>query len=274
MTQREPTFIHPTACVDPRARIGEGCRIGAFAVVEDGAVLGDGCVVMAHGIVHGNATLGDDCVVHPSAVIGGDPQDLSWKEGGQRVVVGHRCVFREGVTIHRSKYPEGATRIGDDGLFMANSHVAHDCVIGNKVILANSALLAGHVEVGDRALLSGNTAVHQFTRIGKLAMLSGLSGAVQDIAPFLTVAGGRSVVRGVNLIGMKRAGYDEAQRRRVMNVYKEWFAAPSVSEGAGLLADLASKHGEIAEIYAFVSAASPRGFARPDPDHPLSADRG
>lgn len=274
MTQREPTFIHPTACVDPRARIGEGCRIGAFAVVEDGAVLGDGCVVMAHGIVHGNATLGDDCVVHPSAVIGGDPQDLSWKEGGQRVVVGHRCVFREGVTIHRSKYPEGATRIGDDGLFMANSHVAHDCVIGNKVILANSALLAGHVEVGDRALLSGNTAVHQFTRIGKLAMLSGLSGAVQDIAPFLTVAGGRSVVRGVNLIGMKRAGYDEAQRRRVMNVYKEWFAAPSVSEGAGLLADLASKHDEIAEIYAFVSGVTRRGFARPDPDHPLSADRG
>ncbi len=274
MTRPEATFIHPTACVDPRARIGEGCRIGAFAVVEDGAVLGDGCVVMAHGIVHGHATLGDDCVVHPGAVIGGDPQDLSWKEGGQRVVVGRRCVFREGVTIHRSKYPEGATRIGDDGLFMANSHVAHDCVIGNKVILANSALLAGHVEVGDRALLSGNTAVHQFTRIGKLAMLSGLSGAVQDIAPFLTVAGGRSVVRGVNLIGMKRAGYDEAQRRRVMNVYREWFAAPSASEGAGLLADLAAKHGEIAEIHAFVSAVSPRGFARPDTDHPLSADRG
>lgn len=190
MTGREPTFIHPTACVDPRARIGEGCRIGAFAVVEDGAVLGDGCVVMAHGVVHGHATLGDECVVHPGAVIGGDPQDLSWKEAGQRVVVGRRCVFREGVTIHRSKYPEGTTRIGDDGLFMANSHVAHDCLIGDKVILANSALLAGHVEVGDRALLSGNTAVHQFTRIGKLAMLSGLSGAVQDIAPFLTVAGG------------------------------------------------------------------------------------
>jgi UDP-N-acetylglucosamine acyltransferase len=212
--------VHPSAIVSPQARLGRDVRIGPLAVVEDGVSLGDGCEVRSHATVRRGTTLGAGNRVFEGVVIGGEPQDLSFEGAETGVLVGDRNVFREGVTVHRSTRPGEATRIGSDCFLMAYVHVAHDNRIGDRVIAANNVALAGHVEIGDRAFLGGMVGVHQFCRIGRLAMIGGASKVVQDCLPFVISDGHPARARGLNVVGLRRAGFTAAQLSALKEGYR------------------------------------------------------
>lgn len=198
--------IHPAAVVSPQAVIHHNVEIGPFCIVEAGAVIGQGCKLAGRASVKAHTVLGRDTIVCEGAVIGGLPQHISPPPNPGRVIVGERCMIREHVTIHRAMNTEGETRIGNECLLMVGSHVAHDCTVGNRVILTNDVLLGGHVKVGDRAVVGGAAAVHQHCRIGRLAMIGGRARVVQDVPPFVLTDGETALIVGLNRIGLRRAG--------------------------------------------------------------------
>jgi UDP-N-acetylglucosamine acyltransferase len=196
--------IHPAAVIDPSAVLADDVEVGAGAVVEAGVSVGPGCVLRPHSILRRGVSLGRRNLVDSFAVLGGDPQDLGFDRRTDTFVrVGDDNTFREGVTISRATKPGGATVIGSRNYWMANSHAAHDCVIGDDVVIVNAVLLAGHVVVGDRAILAGATMVHQFTWIGESVMTQGGSGAGMHVPPFVLLAGVNEVV-GLNAVGLRR----------------------------------------------------------------------
>jgi UDP-N-acetylglucosamine acyltransferase len=216
--------IHPKAHVDPHAKIGAGVRVGPFAVIDADVELGDHCIVGPHVFLTGVTKIGVHNKFHCGAVIGEAPQDLKYKDAPTRTRIGDHNVFREGVTVHRPTKLGEETIIGAHNFLMANSHVAHNCLLGNHVILANGALLAGHVEVQDRAFVSGKCAVHQFCRVGTLAMMQGGTTISKDLPPF-TVAHQTNIVCGLNVVGLRRAGFSEAERTELKRLYKFIFRA-------------------------------------------------
>lgn len=208
--------IHPTALVGAKAEIGENVVIGPYSVIDDHVRLGDGCMIGPHVVIHPYTTLGKRCRVHASAVLGDIPQDLSFPGGISYVDIGDDCVIREGVTIHRGTKPDTRTVIGDQCFLMAFSHFAHNVRLGRKIIVANAALLAGYVEVDDGAFISGSVVIHQFVKIGRLAMLGGQSGIGKDIPPFcMTESATRNRIAGLNLVGLKRAGIGPEERKAI-----------------------------------------------------------
>lgn len=251
--------VHPLASVDPAATLGDGTRVGPFAVIEPGAVVGEGCEIRSHAVIKAHARLGRGVTVHEGAVIGGDPQDLSFQPCDSTVEVGDGTTLREGVTLHRGSKPGGATRIGRGCFLMAYVHVAHDNVLGDGVIIANNTMLAGHVHVADRAFLAGGVGVHQFCRVGRQAMLGGNAKLVQDALPFSILDGVPARWRGVNVIGLRRAGLTAAELREVRESYRLLLRA-----GLGLAAalrEIEAMGGPYAtEIAAFVRGCR-RGFA-------------
>jgi UDP-N-acetylglucosamine acyltransferase len=251
--------VHATAIVAPGARLGAGVVVGPFAVIEDGAVVGDGCEIRAHAVVKSHVVLGRGNRIHEGAIIGGEPQDLSFQGGDTGVVVGERNVLREGVTIHRSTKAGSTTVVGSDCFLMAYVHLGHDCRLGDHVVIANNTALGGHVQVADRAFISGNVSVHQFCRIGRLAMLGGSSKAVQDCLPFVTCDGHIARARGLNIVGLRRAGFGAEQRRTLKEAYRLLLRSglhrDQALERMTVLADPL-----VDEMVAFVRS-SKRGFA-------------
>lgn len=226
--------IHPTALVDPAARIGAGVEIGPYCVLGPDVELGDGCRIGPHVVIHAGSRLGPGCCVHAHAVLGDLPQDLGWKVAPSGVRIGAGCTIREGVTIHRATRPDGNTLVGEGCLLMANSHLGHDVRLGDRVIVANGALLAGHVQVDDGAFLSGNVVIHQFSRIGRLAMVGGGSGIGRDVLPFCTTASlERNRIAGLNTVGLRRAGMGREERRDLRRafelVFRRGLSLPSAS---------------------------------------------
>jgi UDP-N-acetylglucosamine acyltransferase len=215
-------MIHPTAVIDRSARLGAGVKIGPYAVIDAKVVLGDGCEIGPHVYLTGGSELGKNNRVHAGAVIGDLPQDLRFKGEETKVLIGDENVIREHVTIHRSNKPEEVTRIGSNNLLMAHSHVGHNSVIGNSVIIANGALIAGHVAIEDRVFISGNCLVHQFVRVGTLALMRGGAAISKDLPPF-TVARGENGMAGLNTIGLRRAGFSSAERLELRKVYHAVF---------------------------------------------------
>jgi UDP-N-acetylglucosamine acyltransferase len=203
--------IHPTALIDPSAQLGEGVVIGPYVIIEQDVTIGAESRIGAHSVIKQHTRIGRGNHIHEHVVIGGDPQDISFQPCVTHVIIGDENQIREGVTIHRATQENQATRIGDGNFLMAYCHIAHDCVVGNRAILANGATLAGHVSVGDRAFLSGNVVIHQFCRIGRLVMLSGLAAVGMDCLPFVLAAGNPARVRGLNRVGLKRAGFSQAE---------------------------------------------------------------
>ncbi|GIL05730.1 MAG: acyl-[acyl-carrier-protein]--UDP-N-acetylglucosamine O-acyltransferase [Betaproteobacteria bacterium] len=202
--------IHPTATVDAGARLGEDIEIGPYAVIEADAEIGDGCTIAAHAVVKRHTRLGRGNRVYEHAVIGGEPQDLRFRACASFVTIGDGNVIREGVTIHRGSRAGGMTRIGDGCMLMATAHVAHDCELADGVIMANAAVLGGHVRVGERAFLSGLVGVHQFCRVGRLAMVASSARIVQNCLPFVITEGHPARARALNVVGLRRAGFDSA----------------------------------------------------------------
>ena len=216
--------IHPTAVIDPGARIEEGAEIGPYAVIGQEVVVRAGTVVGPHAVLE-YAEVGPDCRIFPGACVGTAPQDTGFKNQKSRVTIGAGTVIRECVTIHRSKFEGGQTRIGERCMLMAYSHVAHDCLIGNDVMIANCATLAGHVQVGDSAFLSGLIGIHQYVRIGRLVMIGAGAMVPQDIPPFCTAQGDRARLVGLNLVGLKRAKLSPASVAAVKGAYKTVFSS-------------------------------------------------
>ena len=217
--------ISPLAVVEDGAKIGSDVTIGPFAFVGAKAVVGDGCVLDSHAVVRDFVTLGPRCHVHAFAVLGDWPQDHAFDPAGESyVTTGEGCDFREGVTVHRGTRPGTTTRVGNHVMMMANSHAAHNVQIGNNVILANGALLAGYAEIGDGAFISGNVTVHQFCRVGRLAMLGGLSGVAFDVLPFcMTQPACGNRIGSLNLVGMKRAGLSLQDRKDIREAFRIFF---------------------------------------------------
>jgi len=246
--------IHPTAIVDPAARLGNDVYVGPHCVVEAGAVVGDRTRLLSSVFVAGCCTIGRDCELHHGVAVGDAPQMRVMDGPGGRVRIGDATILREHVTVHRAVHADAWTIVGDRGFLLATSHVAHDCVVGNDVTIANGALLAGFVTVGDRAFVSGNTAVHQFVRIGRLAMVGGLARVPKDVPPFTTVTCDGSVF-GLNVVGMRRAGMTSAERLEVKRAYHAIFLAGlNVSQAlAALRAHPASPL--TSEIVAFIESS-------------------
>ncbi len=200
--------IHPWAVVAAEARIGRDVTIGPFCVIEPGATIGDGCVLESHVVVKQDTTLGENNRVYEGAILGGLPQHTKMQSAVGQVRIGAGNTIREHTTIHRSLMPDHATIVGDNNFLMANAHVAHDCHVGSHTIFANNATLGGHVLVEDRAYVSGSVAVHQFCRIGQLAMVGGLARVIKDVPPFVTIDGNSGYVVGLNTVGLRRNGLD------------------------------------------------------------------
>ncbi len=212
--------IHPLAVVSPAAEIGSHVEIGPFSVIEPGVTIADGCRLGSHVVVCSGTSLGPENQVFQGAILGGLPQHMQMSECPGRLTVGRGNVIRENVTVHRSLYEEGETTIGDRCMLMVNSHVAHDCRLGNDTILTNNVMLGGHVEIGGKAFLSGGAAVHQFCRVGRLAMVGGMARVRQDVPPFVTVDGGSTMVVGLNRVGLKRAGFNHTELKQLKAAYR------------------------------------------------------
>jgi UDP-N-acetylglucosamine acyltransferase len=214
--------IHPTAIIHPQATLDPTVRVGPYAVIDGGVELGANCVVGPHVYLTGLTTIGVDNRFHAGCVIGDAPQDLKYKDEPTHLRIGDHNVFREHVTVHRSTKPDAETIIGSRNLIMANAHVAHNCIVGDHVILANGALLGGHAEVQDRAFISGNCCVHQFCRVGTLALMQGNSVISTDLPPF-TVALRVNEICGLNSVGLRRAGFTTEQRLELKRLYHRLF---------------------------------------------------
>lgn len=210
-------MIHPTACISPNAILGNNVSIGPFVVIEDNVDIGDNCQLGAHAVVQPFVKMGKGNVLHPQVVLGGLPQDTSFKaETISRLIIGDNNVFREGVTAHRSATEQGVTRIGSDCFFMNNSHVAHDCIVGNKTIFANNVAIGGHVEVGESVFMGGAVVVHQYCRVGSYAIVQGTTGINMDIIPFMLIGGKPAKHYSLNAVGLRRAGI-RGERYKVLS---------------------------------------------------------
>lgn len=214
------SYVHDTALVSPTAQIGDGCHIGPFSIVGANVVLGDRVRLDSHVVVDGSTTVGDETHIFPFVSIGLAPQDLKYAGEPTATEIGKRNQFREFVTIHRGTAGGGGlTKIGDDNLFMAQAHVAHDCQIGNEVIMANAATLAGHVEIATRASVGAYSGVHQYCRIGYEAFVGGYSVVVKDAPPFAIIQGNHAKCYGLNRVGMKRRGYERETIEKLHRAY-------------------------------------------------------
>ncbi len=215
--------IHPSAVVHPDAKLGDEVEVGPHAVIHAGAVVGEATRIDAHAVVYGNVVLGCGNYVGVGAVLGGDPQDVNFSAGDTGLIIGDNNVIREYVTIHRASKEGESTRVGSNCYIMAYAHIAHDCVIGNRVIITNYAGLSGFVRVDDGAIISGHVGVHQFVRIGKLAFVSGGSFLNQDVPPFTIASGRPARVIGLNVVGMRRAGMSADVRLAVKRAFDTFY---------------------------------------------------
>ncbi len=256
------THIHPTAVVDAAADLGDDVEIGPYCVVGPGVRLGAGCRLQSHVALTGPSLIGAENVFYPFACVGQRSQDLKYTGEPTHLEIGDRNTFREFVTVHRATAPGGTTRIGSGGNFLSYSHIAHDCVVGDEVIFSNNGTLAGHVEVGDRAVVGGLTAVHQFCRVGRLAITGGCSKIVQDVPPFMMVDGNPARVRHINQIGLERAGYPKETVRAIREAFRVLYRLDLNTAQAleKLQAELGTVP-EVGQIVEFV-AASQRGITR------------
>jgi UDP-N-acetylglucosamine acyltransferase len=255
--------IHPTAVVESGAELDPSCEVGPYAVIGPHVRVGAGTIIGAHAVVSGHTTIGQGNRIFPHAALGGVPQDLKYRGEPTRLEIGDRNTFREYVTVNLGTVGGGGvTVVGDGCLLMANSHVGHDCRIGDHAIIANSVALAGHIVLEDHVHISGLAAAHQFTRIGRLSFVSGLTGVVMDVAPYTTVAGARAELAGLNTIGMQRAGMSEEQISRVKQAYKIVFRSNlGLAEAIAQLRAELGAHPEIAHLVAFLEGTQ-RGVTR------------
>ena len=264
MSAQPQTVIHPSAIVEDGAQLGQGCRIGPFCHVGPESRLGDGVELKSHVVVSGRTSIGEDTIVFPFSCIGEVPQDLKFKGEKTRLEIGARNRIREHVTMNTgTDGGGGVTRVGDDGLFMAGCHVAHDVIIGDRVIIVNSAALAGHCVIEDDVIVGGLSGVHQFVRIGRGAIIGAVTMVTNDVIPYGLVQAPRGELHGLNLVGLKRRGVDRGDITALRAAFQ------MLAQGEGAFQDRARRLGEETEseyvrnIVDFITGASDRSFLTP-----------
>ncbi|MCC6920990.1 MAG: acyl-ACP--UDP-N-acetylglucosamine O-acyltransferase [Alphaproteobacteria bacterium] len=260
--------IAPTALIDESAQIGADVELGPYAQIGPNVVLDDGVQIGAHAVISRNTTIGRETVVHPFAVLGGPPQSVGYRGEETTLVIGARNVIREFVTINRGMpNARGETRIGDGGFIMTHAHIAHDCVLGDGVIMANNVMIGGHVHIGDAAWIGGGAAVHQNARIGRNAMLGGMAGLEGDLIPFGSALGNRAYLGGLNLVGLKRRGFSRETIHDIRNAYRLLFAEEGTfQERLDDVAETFSNCPEAMEIVEFIRTGGNRSLCMPHRD--------
>lgn len=258
-------LVHPSAVIEPGAVVESGAKVGPFSVIGPQVVLRSGVEIKSHAVVTGITEIGEETIVFPGAVIGEIPQDLKFKGEATRLFVGKRNRIREGVTMNTgTEGGGGETRVGDDCLFMTGAHVAHDAIVGNRVIVANQGAIAGHCHIGDDVIIGGLSGVHQWVRIGKGAIIGAVTMVTNDVIPYGLVQGPRGSLDGLNLVGLKRRGVERAE----ISALRQAFQTLASGEGAflerarGLKADAESAY--VNEILDFILGASDRSFLTPE----------
>ncbi|MBX6423928.1 acyl-ACP--UDP-N-acetylglucosamine O-acyltransferase [Thermosulfurimonas sp. F29] len=259
--------IHPTAVIDPSAEIEDGVEIGPYAIIGPRVFVGEGTRIGAHVVIERDTRIGKGNLINHHAVIGADPQHLAYRGEESRVEIGDENIIREFVTIHRgTALDQRLTRIGNRCLLMAYVHIAHDCFLGDEVIMANGATLGGHVRVGDRVVFGGLSAVHQFCRIGSYAFVSAMSGVDKDVPPFVKVFGVPAKIQGLNLVGLRRAGFDRDSIRRISQALGIFLDGPArLSETIEELRDAFPGDPHVGEFIRFIENPSRQGIMRRKP---------
>jgi len=254
--------IHPTAIIDTTAKIGQSSTIGPYCIIGAGVVIGEECRLRSHVTIAGPTKVGNGNHFYPYSCIGHRSQDLKYEREPTYLEIGDDNCFREFSTVHRATAPEGVTRVGSRGNFLAYSHIAHDCVVGDDVVFSNNGTLAGHVVVGDHAVIGGLSGVHQFCRIGAHAIVGGCTKIVQDVPPFLIADGNPAEIRGVNHVGLERRGFNHDAIRELREAYKVIFRS-NLNTTQGLEA-LRSQFtdSELVRYFADFIASSERGIVK------------
>jgi len=257
-------MIHPTAIVDPKAEIGEGVDIGPYSIIQEDVVIGEGTWVGPHVFIGRGTRIGKECQIFQFASVGEGPQAMIYKGERTSLLIGDHNIIRECVTLNRGTVQgNGKTVIGNGNLFMAYSHVGHDCIIGNHVILANSAALAGHILLEDHSTIGGLSAVHQFCRVGTHAFVSGMTGIAQDIPPYMLASGNRARLFGLNTVGLKRFKFSETAVKALKKAYRILFRSSLTLEKAlsQIRDDEISKVPEVQHLLQFIQETK-RGICR------------
>ena len=257
--------IHPTAIIEDGATLGDNVSIGAYSVVGPDVTLADGVTLESHVVVSGDTSVGANTRIFPFASIGSAPQDLKFKGEASRLEIGCNNMIREHVTMNPGTEGGGLlTKVGNNCLFMVGAHVAHDCQVEDHVILVNNATLAGHVEVGEFAIVGGMSGVHQFVRIGRHAMIGGMSGVENDVIPYATVTGNRAHLSGLNLVGLRRRGFDRDTIHDMRNAYRLLFAHEgTLDERVKDVATMFKETEPVKEIVDFITSSNARSICQP-----------
>jgi UDP-N-acetylglucosamine acyltransferase len=257
--------IHPTAIVEEGAILGENCDIGPFCHIGNGVELGANSICMSHVVISGPSKIGEGARIYPHAVIGGDPQNTAHKGGRTTLTVGKNCLIREGVTMNRgTDQSRGATIVGDDCIFLAYAHVAHDCTLGDKVTFANNVMIGGHCDIGDGVIIGGGGAVHQFCRIGNNAFIGGVSAVTRDLIPYGMAIGVYADLSGLNLVGLKRAGTARDEIHALRNGYKMLFdRRRPMHENIGTVRLAFPDSALVGRVLDFISVDAKRSYCTP-----------
>ena len=257
-------MINNTAIIDSNAKISKNVSIGAYSVIGPNVQIGEGTVVQSHVNITGNTIIGSNNKIYPFASIGSDPQDLKFRGEKTLLEIGDNNIVREYVTINPgTEGGGGKTKVGNNCLFMVSSHIAHDCIVGNHVILANNVPLGGHAHVDDHAIIGGNSAVQQFTRVGKFAMIGGMCGVVRDVIPYGIAHGNRSILQGLNLIGLRRKNFPNKEILSLSEAYKIIFKNENLTENLSNLSNDLRKNKLVSEVVNFIKKDKKRPICTP-----------
>ena len=257
-------MIHNTAIIDSKAKISSGVSIGAFTVIGPNVEIGKNTIIQSHVSIIGNTKVGKNNKIYPFASIGNDPQDLKFDGEVTKLEIGDNNKIREYVTVNPgTKGGGGLTKIGNNCLFMVSSHIAHDCQVGNNVIIANNVPLGGHAIIEDNVVIGGNSAVQQFTRIGKMAMIGGMTGVLHDVIPYGLSTGNRNSLQGLNLIGLRRAKFENKDILGLSEAYKEIFATKNINENINKLNGSFQENPLVKNVIDFIAKDKKRSICTP-----------
>jgi len=257
-------MIHNTAIIDSKAKIFENVKIGPYCVIGPNVEVGNDTVIQAHVNISGNTIIGKGNNFYPFASIGNDPQDLKYNGEETKLIIGNKNTIREYVTINTGTVGGGGkTKVGDNCLFMISSHIAHDCNVGNNVVIANNVPLGGHARIGDGVIIGGNSAVQQFTRIGKMAMIGGMTGVLNDVIPYGLSIGNRNYLQGLNLIGLRRKDLPNKEILSLSEAYKEIFKTEKLTDNLSKLNGLFKKNSLVNDVIEFINEDKKRPICTP-----------
>jgi len=257
-------MIHKTAIIDKSAKVHSSVSVGPFSVIGPNVEIGENVVIQSHVNITGNTIIGSENKFYPFASIGNDPQDLKYNDEETKLIIGNNNKFREYVSVNPGTVGGGGlTKIGDNCLFMISSHVAHDCMVGNNVIIANNVPLGGHVIIDDNVVIGGNSAVQQFTRIGKMAMIGGMTGVLNDVIPYGLSTGNRNTLQGLNLIGLRRAKFENKIIMELSEAYKKIFASKNIYENIDKLNSVFKENSLVKDVIDFITKDKKRSICTP-----------